>query len=123
MQTKLQTLQTHSGAVWSGSALFAQTYLSENLGSLWYKKSLKILSHHFWYNNFWSDIITTNNQSFIKFNFASLKFCYGQNETIYIYTENVTQETSYIWLKYQFTMLINFIYETFQFTKLLVSIS
>ena len=25
------------GAVWSGSALFAQEYLSENLGSLWYK--------------------------------------------------------------------------------------
>ena len=24
------------GAVWSGSALFAQTYLSENLGSLQY---------------------------------------------------------------------------------------
>ena len=24
------------GAVWSGSALFAQTYSSENLGSLWY---------------------------------------------------------------------------------------
>ena len=24
------------GAVWSGSALFAHTYLSENLGSLWY---------------------------------------------------------------------------------------
>ena len=24
------------GAVWSGSALFAQTYLSKNLGSLWY---------------------------------------------------------------------------------------
>ena len=23
------------GAVWSESALFAQTYLSENLGSLW----------------------------------------------------------------------------------------
>ena len=23
------------GAVWSGSALFAQTYLSENLGTLW----------------------------------------------------------------------------------------
>ena len=23
------------GAVWSGSALFAQTHLSENLGSLW----------------------------------------------------------------------------------------
>ena len=26
---------TPLGAVWSGSALFAQTYLSENLGSLW----------------------------------------------------------------------------------------
>ena len=25
-----------SGAVWSGSALFAQAYLSENLGALWY---------------------------------------------------------------------------------------
>ena len=24
------------GAVWSGSTLFAQTYLSENLGSFWY---------------------------------------------------------------------------------------
>ena len=24
------------GVVWSGSALFAQAYLSENLGSLWY---------------------------------------------------------------------------------------
>ena len=24
-------------AVWSGSALFAQAYLSENLGSLWHK--------------------------------------------------------------------------------------
>ena len=24
------------GAVWSGSALFVQAYLSENLGSLWY---------------------------------------------------------------------------------------
>ena len=24
------------GAVWSGSALFAQTYLSKSLGSLWY---------------------------------------------------------------------------------------
>ena len=23
------------GSVWSGSALFAQTFLSENLGSLW----------------------------------------------------------------------------------------
>ena len=27
------------GAVWSGSALFAQAYLSENLGSLWYSDS------------------------------------------------------------------------------------
>ena len=27
--------QTALEAVWSGSALFAQTYLSENLGSLW----------------------------------------------------------------------------------------
>ena len=31
MQTELQTK-----AVWSGSALFAQTYLSKNLGSLRY---------------------------------------------------------------------------------------
>ena len=30
MQRELQT-----GAVWSGSALFAQIYLSENLGKLW----------------------------------------------------------------------------------------
>ena len=28
-----------TGAVWSGSALFAQTYLSENLGSLQYDSS------------------------------------------------------------------------------------
>ena len=28
--------QTAPGAVWSGSALFAQAYLSENLGSLRY---------------------------------------------------------------------------------------
>ena len=28
--------------LWSGSALFAQTYLSENLGSLQHKKKLKI---------------------------------------------------------------------------------
>ena len=28
--------QTDLGAVWSGSALFAQVYLSENLGSLQY---------------------------------------------------------------------------------------
>ena len=36
MQMEWQTVQTHAplGAVWSGSALFAQTYLSENLGSL-----------------------------------------------------------------------------------------
>ena len=26
------------GAVWSGSALFAQTCLSKNLGTLWYVK-------------------------------------------------------------------------------------
>ena len=32
-QTAPQTAP--QGAVWSGSALFAQTYLSENLGSLW----------------------------------------------------------------------------------------
>ena len=30
------------GAVWSGSALFAQAYLSENLGSLQYIKMAKI---------------------------------------------------------------------------------
>ena len=30
------------GAVWSGSALFAQAYLSENLGSLWYLKKERI---------------------------------------------------------------------------------
>ena len=29
------------GAVWSGSALFAQAYLSENLGSLRYVSSLQ----------------------------------------------------------------------------------
>ena len=29
------------GAVWSGSALFAQAYLSENLGSLWKKNKQK----------------------------------------------------------------------------------
>ena len=28
--------QTAPGVVWSGSTLFAQAYLSENLGSLWY---------------------------------------------------------------------------------------
>ena len=31
------------GAVWSGSALFAQAYLSENLGSLRYSVSVKVL--------------------------------------------------------------------------------
>ena len=31
------------GAVWSGSALFAQAYLSENLGSLRYLKNQKNL--------------------------------------------------------------------------------
>ena len=34
--------QTPLGAVWSGSALFAQACLSENLGSLWY---LYLLPH------------------------------------------------------------------------------
>ena len=33
------------GAVWSGSALFAQAYLSENLGSLWYVPSVLKLGH------------------------------------------------------------------------------
>ena len=31
------------GAVWSGSALFAQAYLSENLGSLRYIKSILVI--------------------------------------------------------------------------------
>ena len=31
------------GAVWSGSALFAQAYLSENLGSLWY---IRMMEHY-----------------------------------------------------------------------------
>ena len=31
----------HLDAVWSASSLFAQTYLSENLGSLWYYLNLK----------------------------------------------------------------------------------
>ena len=35
MQKELQTVKTLI-RVWSGSALFAQTYLSENLGSLRY---------------------------------------------------------------------------------------
>ena len=37
------------GAVWSGSALFAQAYLSENLGSLWYKLSLQVWSMKNWF--------------------------------------------------------------------------
>ena len=31
------------GPVWSGSALFAQAYLSENIGSLWYKPLYKYM--------------------------------------------------------------------------------
>ena len=38
MQTEWLLMYT---AVWSGSALFAHTYLSENLGSLRYHKILK----------------------------------------------------------------------------------
>ena len=33
------------GAVWSGSALFAQTYLSENLGSLRYVYPITITNY------------------------------------------------------------------------------
>ena len=33
------------GAVWSGSALFAQAYLSENLGSLRYCKIVAIVKY------------------------------------------------------------------------------
>ena len=33
-QTAPRAVWSGSGAVWSGSALFAQAYLSENLGSL-----------------------------------------------------------------------------------------
>ena len=44
------------GAVWSGSALFAQTYLSENLGSLRYTNLNKITEksngyYFIWLNN------------------------------------------------------------------------
>ena len=35
------------GAVWSGSALFAQAYLSENLGSLRYKNALVFVLFYF----------------------------------------------------------------------------
>ena len=34
------------GAVWSGSALFAQAYLSENLGSLLYTTNRNIEQHN-----------------------------------------------------------------------------
>ena len=37
------------GAVWSGSALFAKTYLSENLGSLRYYMA-KLCTHPFWFD-------------------------------------------------------------------------
>ena len=33
------------GAVWSGSALFAQAYLSENLGSLRYVQVSQFMDH------------------------------------------------------------------------------
>ena len=36
--------QTAWGAVWSGSALFAQAYLSENLGSLRYSHPVDYIS-------------------------------------------------------------------------------
>ena len=36
MSNSVDPDQTPLGAVCSGSALFAQAYLSENLGSLWY---------------------------------------------------------------------------------------
>ena len=36
------------GAVWSWSALFAQAYLSENLGSLWYSKQNINVMLKFW---------------------------------------------------------------------------
>ena len=35
------------GAVWSESALFAQTYLSENLGSLRYLSVLELINIHY----------------------------------------------------------------------------
>ena len=38
------------GAVWSGSALFAQAYLSENLGSLWYRTIATNVLHNLWRN-------------------------------------------------------------------------
>ena len=51
MQTEWQTvyplirlLLYEQGAVWSGSALFAQAYLPENLGSLRYEPTHVILA-------------------------------------------------------------------------------
>ena len=41
------------GAVWSGSALFAQAYLSENLGSLRYIYFLRLAA---WWNSSYSFI-------------------------------------------------------------------
>ena len=41
-----------SGAVWSGSALFAETCMSENLGSLWY---FEFLSGDPWWQFHWSN--------------------------------------------------------------------
>ena len=34
------------GAVWSGSALFAEAYLSENLGSLRYKQMCLVITYN-----------------------------------------------------------------------------
>ena len=55
------------GAVWSGSALFAQAYLSENLGSLRY------IHNHFLLLLFWTPIllrflIALKQSLFTKFN-------------------------------------------------------
>ena len=47
------------GAVWSGSALFAQAYLSENLGSLRYDKLCNIQS---WFSDHLYDENTKNIQ-------------------------------------------------------------
>ena len=43
--------------VWSGSALFAETYLSENLGSLWYWLDADLLT---WCCNLltWCDVVS-----------------------------------------------------------------
>ena len=47
MQREWQTVQTWSGTVWSGFELFAQAYLSENLGSLWYFIIFLLTTRHF----------------------------------------------------------------------------